>query len=338
MSHSAQTFKASQVQDSYDIRSLTVPGKQTIVEFSQNELAVLCQVSEIVQKRETETPRLWLHTDIIHDADDATGVLVSSVQHKLGVIDLVGASAALAFDPDRSVPLSATEREELKAMRRAQFLRAGMDSLGHEDVVVAYGEKERVPHPETGKIHINRTNPFEYDVALRATGDRGRLRHFNEEFSEALDKNKRLSLVWTAESQTLGGFLYSHGAKFTADNIGTFYSQGGHYMKDNVLTPHADASNHKFDWSASCRVARHLQDKGIPSISFRKESALAINKVAPITMGDYERLRKTGHPYAEDLFNLASGVTETFYRQSWEPGTQVNNLRGADFVNRGLGG
>ena len=260
------------------------------------------------QGQEVAPPRVIVITDLGKDYDDLAAMVVLKELHRLGLIELEGFIANLH-----------------PPQERAKLARGCLDSLGLEDIPVAWGEeaqadatKREPPHyyefPKNADYFSSiyskdaSFTPYDQEKADPAEIESGvrlldRLVLSRSE-PRPTGQKPRGSMTFLCISGLADIATYAKRepeklAKVTKNVVlqGDYSIQLGPHSCHAILTPNLTAANNSFDQQAAKEWHEYMDNHQIPSVVYTSTAA-ANARLAPTV---FDEMRDTMHPIGQHL-------------------------------------
>ena len=274
-------------------------------------------------------PRVAVITDLGKDYDDLAAMVVLKELHRIGLIELVG------FITNLHPP-----------QERAKFGRGCLDSLGLEDVPLAWGEEGQAdasrrkapeeyefPHKYSyfssiyakdaiftpyGKEKSNQSKKVEIESGVKLL-DRLVYESLPPQPKGHPRKSPLTFLLISAlgDISTFAKREPENLAKVTAKVVlqGNYSLQRGPTSHHAILTPDLKAANNDFDVQSAIEWHRYMDNHHIPSVVYTKTAAAS----ARLPPSVFDMLRDTKHPVGQHLSAIQTTQDEYYYDSACDP-------------------
>lgn len=263
-----------------------------------DEVAVYQKLIGVVESRKSmgiDCPHLAVITDLAKDYDDLTALVLLKELHRLGVVKLEGLVANM--NP---------------SLKRAQFGRGALDSLGLQDVPIAAGTIGSNQPEEVAAY------PYEFGCSFMAAEDKvaGKGHDLLRKLCETASKEDyKLTFLLISCLQDIDEFATSD-RELLQKTTSQFVLLGGYAVtEDGNLEPDEASANNRFHMPAARRFHQFLRESGIPSTVFTKVAAFA----TPLLPQLYADMAETQHEIGQYLRRVHISQDLTYYKQACEP-------------------
>ncbi|KAG0624443.1 hypothetical protein M758_3G248400 [Ceratodon purpureus] len=280
---------------SYNAKEASSAEQFIPMELSQRELGVYQKLEEVSQRRKesNQVPRpVVVITDVGKDYDDLAALVVLSVFHHLGFIELRAVVANL-----------------IPAEKRAHLAKAALESLGLGDVPVAFGTR--------GSPDDHEVLDYEFKGAEFSTGASVELENgkalLTRVYQTAKEKDEKLYLLCLSSLQDIFEFASANTdlvVKYTAE----VHMQSGVSENEHNLKPDGNAANNRFNLDAAVEWYLFIQRHAIRSHIYTKNAAF----ITSLDSGVFKELAATGHPIGAYLRRVQVEQDVAFYKRACE--------------------
>ncbi|KAM3073500.1 hypothetical protein ACMFMF_006706 [Clarireedia jacksonii] len=238
---------------------------------------ILCSASS----ENHHVPLVLVTSDIGKDYDDLAAVVVLKELDRLGLVKIIGLIANLT-----------------PAVKRAQFARGALDTLGLEDVPVAVGTSAATKGFKVKDYEFNGSDGCPVSFMSKETNFKSGPELYFQFYRKAQELKQKITFLQDisefveGETKLPNGTIVSH-EKLFVENTEKVILQGGYVYHSGVLTPQTDAANNGWNFQAAEKFHAFLgKQKHIPSVVYEKTAAFAAAVPVKVT-GEFAA---TKHP------------------------------------------
>ncbi|KAL3420442.1 hypothetical protein PVAG01_08941 [Phlyctema vagabunda] len=280
-------------------RSLNTMIPRDLTAEHQGVYGTILEAVAARKARGEKPPILVVITDLAKDYDDLSAMVVLKELHRLGAVQLRGFIANLK-----------------PAIKRVQFGRGALDSLGLQEIPIAEGT---VGAQEPYAVHDYEFDcDFMADEQITESGDQ--LLHGL--YQNADQNNEKIKLVLLSSLRDIFIFSRQEG-ELLRRVTNEVVLQGGYTVsEDGELVADESAANNKWDMDAAVQFHKFMQENQIHSTVYTKIAAYA----TPLTSEDFVELENTGHPIGKHLRKVQLTQDVLFWEKASSPDASKRHM------------
>lgn len=302
--------------------------------LNEDERGVYKTLLRVRGLRTKPPPDVFVITDLAKDYDDLVAMVLLKELHRLGLIRYV-VNLIFVFKKLASNLLSRLKGFVANldpAKDRAAYGRGALDSLGLQDIPIAWGEDATIVPDKVAKYEFK--YPFEpKDITfLQAKENPRNLREIQTGFDlldqcvtekwreedTSQEKPQGLTFLLISSLTDIDAYTQKQPELF-ASKTARVLLQGAYMTERSVnkytLKPDPVAANNGFDPKAASRFHKFIGDKKIPSVTYTKVAA----SLAALPASIFGELKKTGHVLADHLYIRQAEQDVDYYATACGP-------------------